>query len=88
MSEEQDLYQSLFSSLVYTFNMTAMQQLGKVVNPITNKQELDLEQSKLTIDMLNMLSDRTKGNLSEEENQFLTQTILFLNKVFDEEIKK
>ena len=88
MNVESDLYQSLFASLVYTFNMTAMQQLGKVVNPITNKQEPDLDQAKLTIDMLKMLSERTVGNLSEEENKFLTQTLTFLTSTYEEEIKK
>jgi len=88
MDENIEFEESLFTSLVYTFNMTAMQQLGKVVNPINNKKEIDLEQAMLTIDMLKMLESRTKGNLSEQESSFLSQTLVFLDEAYNEIINK
>jgi hypothetical protein len=54
---------------------SAMQQLGKVVNPMTNKTEVDLEGAQLSIDMLEMLRKRTAGNLSAEERRLLTDSL-------------
>ena len=78
----------LFYQLVTTFQNAAWQQLGKQVNPITQKVEQDLEQASLSINMLDMLQSKTKGNLSEEEVKFLTQIISDLKLNFVEEISK
>jgi DNA replication initiation complex subunit (GINS family) len=67
--------QVLFFQLVSTFQNAAWQQLGKRMNPITQKMEKDLEQASLSIDMLDMLLAKTQGNLSDEEKRFLEQII-------------
>ncbi len=85
---EENTIQSLFMSLVYTFNMTAMQNLGRVSNPMLNKPEVDLEQAKLTIDMLNMLKTKTENNRNEEEEEFISNTISSLELIYIEECKK
>jgi len=66
---------SLFFSLVMTFQAAAMQQMGKLKNPLTDKIERDLQQAQVSIDILDMLNDKTKGNLSEDESKLL-KTIL------------
>ena len=63
--------QVLFMQLVLTFQQAAWQQLGKIPNPLTNKIERDLEQARHSIDILDMLKTRTKGNLNEEETSFV-----------------
>jgi len=45
--------------------------LGQVPNPNTNKTEEDLPQAKFLIDTLGMLKEKTKGNLTPEEINFL-----------------
>jgi len=62
---------SLLFSLIMTFQAAAMQQMGKLKNPITDKIERDLQQAQLSIDILDMLEEKTKGNLSEDESRFL-----------------
>jgi hypothetical protein len=62
---------SLFFSLIMTFQAAAMQQMGKLKNPISDKIERDLHQAQLSIDILDMLLERTKGNLSDDESRFL-----------------
>ena len=37
--------------------MAALQQLGKLVNPVTNEEERDLEQAKAAIDMIEMIKE-------------------------------
>ena len=43
-----------------------MQELGKIANPVTGEVERSLEKALQAIDMLEMLKEKTKGNLSEE----------------------
>ncbi len=65
----------LFSSLVMMLSTTAMQQLGKLVNPLTKKTEVDLNGAQLTIDMLSMLQVKTRGNVTSEEARILSDVL-------------
>lgn len=82
----------LFLGLVHSFQAAAMQQMGKIMNPFTEKMERDLRQARLSIDMLEMLQERTSGNLTGEESRFLTHVLteLRLNYVaeVDEDTKQ
>ncbi|MBN1558370.1 MAG: DUF1844 domain-containing protein [Lentisphaerae bacterium] len=74
MSREQQ-HQALFANLLMMLSTTAMQQLGKIVNPVTRKTEVDLEGAQLTIDMIEMLQTRTRGNLSRDEDRMLSEIL-------------
>jgi hypothetical protein len=65
----------LFLGLVTSFQAAAMQQMGKTMNPFTERIERDMPQAKLSIDMLEMLEERTSGNLSSEEARFLKHVL-------------
>jgi hypothetical protein len=54
---------------------SALQQLGKLVNPATSKAEVDLDGAQVTIDMLNMLREKTRGNLSRDEEKMLGELV-------------
>jgi len=75
----------LFLGLIHSFQAAAMQQMGKTVNPFTQEIERDLPQAQLSIDMLRMLEERTKGNLTSEESRFLAHVLreLQLNYVME-----
>ena len=60
-----------FVHLLYIFHTSAMQSMGKLKNPVTDKIERDLEQAKQSIDMMEMLKEKTKGNLSDELSRTL-----------------
>jgi hypothetical protein len=77
-----------FIQLVMMFQTAAMQQMGKLQNPITKKVERDLEQAKFSIDMLEMIQNRTKNNLSENEQKFLEHTLYELRMNYLDEVKK
>ena len=68
---ESDKTSAMFFSLVMTFQAAAMQQMGKLKNPISDKIEKDLQQAQLSIDILDMLEQKTKGNLSDEESKLI-----------------
>ena len=63
--------QALFIHLVWVFQAAALQHLGIQPNPITKKIEKDLDQAKMSISILEMLKEKTSGNLSEEEGKFI-----------------
>ncbi len=67
----------LFVHLMYIFHSSAMVAMGKLKNPATDKIERDLEQAKQSIDILEMLKAKTKGNISPELagllDKFLTE---------------
>ena len=76
--EQQKIREIQFVNLVSALAASAMQQLGKLVNPLTGKTEVNLQAAKATIDMLEMLRDKTKGNCNEEETTLLKTTITHL----------
>ena len=61
-----DKNDQLYMQLLYLMHHTAMQELGKIANPVSGELARDLEKAKQAIDMLEMLYQKTKGNLSEE----------------------
>ena len=73
-----DVNKVLFMHLVSMLAMSAIQQMGKLVNPGTGKAEINLEAAQATIDMLDMLATRTQGNLDAEETRLLKDTLTSL----------
>ena len=63
-----------FLQLIYMFHTSAMQGLGKVADP-TGQINRNLEYVNQTIDLMEMLLVKTKGNISEEIEKMLTQMI-------------
>ena len=73
-----DINKVLFMHLVSMLAMSAIQQMGKLVDPGTGKAEINLEAAQATIDMLDMLEARTRGNLDAEETRLLKDTLMSL----------
>jgi hypothetical protein len=65
-----------FSGLLMMFGATGMAQLGAVPDPASGQKQADLEGAKYTIEVLEVLEQKTVGNLSEPESQLLKE-ILF-----------
>ena len=73
-----DTAKLLFMHLVSMLTMTAMQQMGKLIDPATGKADPHLDAAQATIDMLDMLSAKTRGNLDAEEARLLKDTLMSL----------
>lgn len=78
----------LFIQLVMQNQQMAMMSLGKLENPIAGKIEKNIEFAKLSIDTLDMIKEKTKGNLSEYEEKFLNETLRELKLAFVSETEK
>lgn len=83
-----DKNKQLFLSLIYSFQMQTMMHLGKLANPMTGQIERELDGAQATIDLLDMLKEKTKGNTSEDESRFLDQAIADLKLNYVEEREK
>ncbi len=84
----EDKHEVLFGSLVMMFHAAGMQQMGKVKNPVTDKMERNLEAAQMSIDILDMLEVKTKGNLKEEEAKFLQTMLQELKLNYVDEVAK
>ncbi len=65
-----------FVTLVLSLSSNALIQLGEIPDPFTKKTEKNLTAAQQTIDILGLLDEKTKGNLSGEESQAL-ETALY-----------
>jgi hypothetical protein len=71
-----------FPSYVLSYYARVMIFLGEVPDPDTNKKEEDLEAARYFIDLLSMLQEKTKGNLSKDEEQLLDKVLYELRMIF------
>jgi hypothetical protein len=83
-----DYNDQLFAQLLYIFQASAMQGMGKITNPVTNTIERNMEQAKQSIDMLEMIKDKTKGNLSPEIERLLNTSLSELRLNYVDESNK
>ena len=72
---EENKNMQLFMGLCTSLVSQAWMQLGKIKNPMTDEINTDLNAASLTIDMLTMLKEKTKGNISDDEAKILDQSI-------------
>ena len=64
-----------FSILVSIFEASGWQALGKIPNPLTGKTELNLPAVENTIEILILLREKSRGNLTPEEEKYLSAAI-------------
>ena len=71
-----------FALFVMMLTNNVMVFLGQVPNPMTQQPQVDLEQAQHTIDILMMLREKTRGNLTDEEENFLQELLPQLQMAF------
>lgn len=88
MSSDRGRDAALFLQLVLGLQQAAMVALGKLMNPVTNKIERNLEAARNTIDTIGAIEARTRGNLESDEQRVLTQVLTDLRMNYLDEVKK
>ncbi|NIT37300.1 MAG: DUF1844 domain-containing protein [candidate division Zixibacteria bacterium] len=83
-----DKDEALFLSIMYSFHAAAMQQMGKIANPLTGKVERDLDAARGTIDVLIMFQKKTEGNLKDRERRTLSNLVTELQLNFVDESRR
>lgn len=84
----EDRDKALFANLIMMLASSSMQQMGKIINPMTNKAEVDLETAQMTIDMIAMLQAKSKGNCDESEEKMLKDLLSSLRMNFVETVEQ
>jgi len=78
---------ALFANLVMQETNMALMFLGKAPGPEGMAPPRDLEAASLFIDTLEMLAEKTKGNLSPHEAEFLQQSLTTLRLYYVEAVE-
>jgi len=73
-----------FQMLVNFLTQNAAAMLGGMADPRTGQAFLDLEGAREVIDMLDALREKTKGNLSKDDDQLLIEVLGSLKLTFME----
>ncbi len=72
---ERGLPPASFTTLVSSLVTQIFYALGGIEDPQTGKRYLDLALAKHHVDMLSVLEEKTKGNLTPEEKKLLDQAL-------------
>lgn len=64
-----------FRTLVLSLTTTALLQMGLAPNPASQKVEKDLPGARQTIEILEILKDKTQGNLNPDETRLLDRCL-------------
>lgn len=60
-----------FSTFILSLSSSVLMHLGVVENPVTGKKDKEPLVARQTIDLIGLLRDKTKGNLTEEEAKLI-----------------
>lgn len=74
-----------FPTFIFSLNASALFHLGMVEDPTTGKKERNLPLAKQTIDILGMLEKKTRGNLSNDEENLLKNILTDLRLMYVKE---
>lgn len=85
---EDEQQQLLFMMLVQQHQQIAMMGMGKIENPNTGEKQRELKSAKFAIDTLLMLEKFTEGNLPDQLENYLTETLNNLRVSYADEKEK
>lgn len=77
-----EYHAALFANLIVQQASLAMMFMGQIAHPETGQAMHDLEGARLIIDQLEMIQAKTKGNLSPNEVEMLTEILTNLRMAF------
>ena len=77
-----------FSTFIFSLGSAALINLGVTPNPLNHKTEKNLDEAKQHIDLLAILKDKTKGNLTPDEEKLMDNLLHSLRMHYIEENKK
>ena len=73
---KQQIPEASFSLFISSLATQTLINLGEMASPFSKKKALDLDQAKFTLDTLQIIKDKTEGNLTVDETKYL-DTLLY-----------
>jgi hypothetical protein len=74
-----------FATFIFSLNSSVLLQLGLIEDPATGKKTKNLPLAKQTIDILGMLEEKTRGNLTKDEETMLKNILYDLRMIYVKE---
>jgi hypothetical protein len=87
ITEDRPLPPTDFSTFVLSLSQAALLHLGMIDDPDTRKKEINFPLARQSVDLLTMLQDKTRGNLTEEEHKLLENLLYDLRMKYVAECK-
>lgn len=76
-----------FASFIFSLSTSAYIHFGALPDPVSKKTEKNLPMAKHTIEILGMLKNKTKGNLTRDEETLLDNILYDLRMRYVKEAK-
>ncbi|MDP9035839.1 MAG: DUF1844 domain-containing protein [Myxococcota bacterium] len=73
-----------FATFVLSLSHSALVHLGEAPDPDTGRSEMNLPLARQTIDLISMLEEKTRGNLTGDEERLVGQILFDLRMRFVE----
>ena len=64
-----------FTDLILSLAQSVYVLLGVVEDPFSKEKKVDLKQAKYTIDLIEVLKEKTEGNLLQDEQELLEEVL-------------
>lgn len=74
-TQEVNPQSAVFLQFISGMAVQTLVHLGKMSNPMTGESGVDLPNAKYSIDILGILQEKTKGNLTPQENEYLQNVL-------------
>ena len=74
-NKEKESFKLDFSGFILSLNTSALIHLGEIPDPESKQRLVNLPAAKHTIDILEIIIEKTKGNLLEEEQKLIDDVI-------------
>jgi len=71
-----------FSMFIFSLNSSVLVNLGVIDDPATGHKAQNIPAAKQTIDILSMLQEKTRGNLSHDEAEMLKHMLYDLKMIY------
>ena len=81
-------HDQILAGLVWSLQAAALQQLGKIKNPLTDAVERDLVGARGSIDILEMLKAKCRQDTAPEVLRLLDTTVMELQMNYLDELKR
>jgi len=77
-----------FAAFTFSLGRSAFIHLGEEPDPVSGIKKVSLQLAKETIDIISMLEEKTKGNLTQEEGQLIKNLLYALRMRYVELVSK
>ncbi|MBI5560287.1 MAG: DUF1844 domain-containing protein, partial [Deltaproteobacteria bacterium] len=64
-----------FTTFILSLSTSVLMHLGEIKNPVTDKFEKDYPMARHTIDIIGMMEEKTRGNLTPDEERLVTDAL-------------